>query len=155
MRRNFVLVCSVLVVAAVLVGCDKEVKPDKPGVFVVTGKTLTQWQPVAMQEDFTPEGFLISYFYEDPTIVFKARESHMIFSGDYKPFGMRQFVKSEGRWVEDSSKPVGRDVFEVGQMKGEKEMFKGKVVKEMKPGVYVLDVQRGNGKQQSFAFRVP
>ncbi len=155
MRRNFVIVCSVLVLSTVLVGCDKEVKPDKPGVFVVTGKTLTPWPPVAMQEEFTPEGFLTSFFYEDPAIVFKARESHMVFNGDYRPYAMRQFVKSEGRWVEDSSKPVGKDVFEVGQMKGEKSMFKGKVIKELKPGVYVLDVQRGTGKSESFSFRVP
>ncbi|HNX48758.1 MAG TPA: hypothetical protein PLS53_02585 [Thermoanaerobaculaceae bacterium] len=155
MRRNMSVVCAVLALAAALVGCDKEVKPDKPGAFVVAGKKLIDWPPVAMQDEFTPEGFMISYFLEDPTATVRWRDSYFIFNGDYKPFKLRQFVKSEGRWVEDSSRPVGDDVLQVGPLKGETKMFKGKLLKEMKTGVYVLDVKLGNGQQQSFAFRIP
>lgn len=155
MRRNVSVVCAVLALAAALVGCDKEIKPDKPGAFVVTGKKLIEWPPVAMQDEFTAEGFMVSYFLEDPTVTFKARDSYFIFNGDYKPYKLRQFVKSEGRWAEDSSRPVGNDVLQVGPLKGEKQMLKGMIIKEMKTGVYVLDAQRGNGQQESFVFRIP
>ena len=113
---------------------------------------LGNW--VTMQDEFTPEGFMVSYFFEDPTVTVRVRDSYFIFNGDYKPYSMRQFVKSEGRWVEDSSRPVGKDVFQVGPLKGEAQMLKGKILKEIKSGVYVLDVQKG-GRQASFAFRIP
>jgi hypothetical protein len=154
MRRNVSVVCVVLALAAALVGCEKEIKPDKPGAFVVSGKKLIEWPGVTMQDEFTPEGFMVSYFFEDPTVTVRIRDSYFIFNGDYKPYAMRQFVKSEGRWVEDSSRPVDKDAFQVGPLKGETKMLKGKILKEMKSGVYVMDVQRG-GRQESFAFRIP
>lgn len=154
MRRNVSVVCAVLVLAAALVGCEKEIKPDKPGAFVVAGKKLIEWPPVTMQDEFTSEGFMVSYFLEDPPVTVRVRDSYFIFNGDYKPHKLRQFVKSEGRWVEDSSRPVGSDFLQVGPLKGETQMLKGKILKEMKTGVYVLDAQAG-GRQASFAFRIP
>jgi hypothetical protein len=155
MRRNVSVVCVVLALVAALVGCEKEIKPDKPGAFVVASKKLIEWPPVAMQDEFTPEGFMVSYFLDDPTVTVRPRDSYFIFNGDYRPYKLRQFVKSEGRWVEDSSRPVGNDVLQAGPLKGETQMVKGKIIKEMKSGVYVLDAQRGNGRQESFVFRIP
>ena len=85
MRRNVSVVCAVLVLAAALVGCEKEIKPDKPGAFVVSGKKLIEWQAVTMQDEFTPEGFMVSYFFEDPPVTVRVRESYFIFNGEYKP----------------------------------------------------------------------
>jgi hypothetical protein len=155
MRRNLVIMCVSLAFATLLVGCDKEVKPTKPGVFVVTGKNLQEWFPVEMEEEFTAEGFIISYFYEDPTLTFRFRDSHVVLNGDYRPLKIRQYMSSGGRWVEDSSRKIDSDLLEVGQMKGEKQMFKVKILKEMRSGYYVMDVQRGDGKLESYAFRAP
>ena len=62
MRKNLVTVLLILAAVVAMTACDKELKPTKPGVFVAANNKLTEWTPVVMDEEATPEGFFLPFF---------------------------------------------------------------------------------------------
>ncbi|MFH1175976.1 MAG: hypothetical protein V1750_01120 [Acidobacteriota bacterium] len=148
---------GVLAVAALtfaLLGCSKELKPDHRGVFLASGEKLQELSPVGIDSDFTPEGFLISYFSGEPGVTGRISDTCLILYGDYKPFDLRAFANRGERYEIDSTQPKLADSMEAGGMRKEPEMTKVRFTKPLKTGVYVLDVQQADGSKLQFAFRV-
>jgi hypothetical protein len=155
MRKSLVNALLVLVAVASLVACDREIKPTKPGVFIVSNGKLTDWQATPIDEEITNEGFILPFFTGEVTTIVHYPTTYMIFNGDYKPLGLRLFVRRNGRWEDEGSKGLITDVLQTQQFKGEKQMYKVRLTHELKPGIYVIDVQQTEGRLIRFAFKVP
>jgi len=142
-----------LVCAAVLVSsCDKELKPDRKGVFIASGGKLMELKSIALDSDFTPEGFTISYFATEPPSV-KQSDFYFILYGEYQVSDLKGFARRGTRWEIDSSQSGLNQTIETLGMKGEPEMQKCRFTKPLELGTYVLEAQQG-GATLSFAFTV-
>ncbi len=151
MLRRTLIPLAVVVVAFTSGSCSKEPKPDHRGVFVVTGKVITELRPIAVDTEFTPEGFAIPFFSGEPAVKVPAGDFYFILYGDYKPFDLKPFAFRNGRYEEDTVKGSLASQLESGGMAGEKDMYKCRVTKALSPGVYLLEVEQG-GTTLHFAF---
>jgi hypothetical protein len=142
----------VLLASLLTVACSKELKPTKHGVYVVSGETLTELVPLNIDTDFTPEGFAVNYFSANPALTLKNTD-YFILYGDYKPYGVRVFLRGINRWEEDGSKGEITGLFEESGYRGEKQMYRSRLRKPLPAGTYVLDVVKG-GAYVRFSFIV-
>jgi len=152
--RKPVAIVTVLTVVMLSACISTGVMRQKAGLFVVTGENVVAWSPTSVQEEFTLEGFIVNYFFQDPKVTVKPQESNVVFNGDYRPFRIDQYVKSEGRWVENHLYNVNFQTT-CYLSDGEMQVLVSKSIKEMKTGVYVLNVRRGNGRSETYAFSIP
>lgn len=155
MRKNLVSVLMALVVVMAFSACSRELKPKKLGVFTITNAKIADWKPVSIDEELTAEGFILPYFNEEVTTIIRYPSVYIILNGDYKPLGLRFFVWRNGRYEEEGSMGLITDALQTQQFKGEKQMYKVKLTRELKPGMYVMDVQQVEGRLLRFAFKVP
>jgi hypothetical protein len=157
MRKNFVVLTVILVAIVGMTACNQEIKPSKPGVFVVADGKLSDWTPISMDEEATAEGFFLPFFKGEVTTILRYPTSYIILNldGEYRPMGIRSFVLRNGRFEEDSSAGLVTDAIQSQQFKGEKQMYKVKLTRDLKPGVYVLDFKPSQGRQVHYAFKIP
>lgn len=153
MRRTAVILVVALALAATLVGCSREIKPSKPGAYLVLNEKLTEMPVFIVDSDLSSEGFTSYYFTDDPKVEVKPGDFYFILYGDIKPIGMRVFQKKGARYELDTSKPLPGDAMEISLMKGETKMYKCRVSKSLPLGVYVIDMQKGQ-TTVSVAFRL-
>ena len=139
-------------IAVLLSSCSKELKPDRKGVFIAAGGKLMELKTVALDSDFTPEGFTIPFFTTEPPKV-KLGDFYFILYGDYQVSDLKGFVQRGTRYEIDSSKAGLNQTIETLGMKGEKEMQKCRFTKQLDLGTYVLEAQQGGGTLY-FAFTV-
>ncbi len=151
------ILSSLLVVAAALslTACNRELKPSKLGVFVVNNAKIADWQATVVDEEITGEGFILPYFTGEVTTLVRYPATYMILNGEYRPLGLRSFVWRNGRFEEDGSSGLMTDAIQTQQYKGEKQMYKVRLTKDLKPGVYILEVKQTEGRILRFAFKVP
>jgi hypothetical protein len=143
MRKFSLTLAALAALCVVLVGCSKEVKPDKKGCFIVSGKKLTEIVAVPVETTTTADGFFFNYFQGEPSATLRS-DDYIILYGDYKPTALNPYKRSSGYFEQDSGKPTATDAMTIQPMPGEKDMFKCRLVKSVAPGVYVLECQAGN-----------
>lgn len=143
MSKKVPTMLALLALALFVTACNKEVKPSKKGVFIISGEKLIECAAVFVEADSTPEGFALNYFTSEPKAKVTPGAFHIILYGDYKPFSLRAFTVRNGRFEEDTSRGNMTDLLKVGGINGEKEMVRCRFTKELQPGTYVLDVEQG------------
>ncbi|MGE5235327.1 MAG: hypothetical protein ACM3O7_03125 [Acidobacteriota bacterium] len=154
MRRKILALLVVAGLALAVLSCSGEPKPDHKGVFIVVGDQVRELKPVNVDTEFTDEGFAIMSFAKSPEMTVKLGKFYFILNGDYRPVGLKAFAHRGNRWEEDSSKGDLTSLLESGGMAGEKEMFKAKIIGDLKSGTYALQVQQGGSAVLYFPFSV-
>ena len=152
MARKSLHLLALVCVAALLSSCNKELKPDRKGVFIAAGGKLMELKSTAVDSEFTPEGFAITYFTVDPPKV-KLGDFYFIFYGDYQVSDLKAYAQRGARYDIDTSKPGLNATIETLGMKGEKDMQKCRFTKPLDLGTYAIEAQQG-GATQFFAFTV-
>ncbi len=144
MLRRTLIPLVVVVLAFTSLSCSKEPKPDHRGVFVVAGKVITEIRPIAIDTEFTPEGFAMPFFTSAPAVKVPPADFYFILYGDYKPFDLKPFTFRNNRYEEDTVQGSLANLLESGGMPGEKEMYKCRLTKALAPGTYVFEVEHGD-----------
>jgi hypothetical protein len=152
MRKQALTVAAAAAVCLVLASCNKEIKPDKKGGFLVQSQKLVEITPVTPETQFTPEGFALNYFNGDVTVTVRTGD-YLILHGDYKPNALNAYQLKSGYYEQDSSKGSASNAITVGPMKGEKEMLKVSFTSSLPVGVYLLECQQGKASV-GFPFRI-
>lgn len=152
MARKSLHLLALVCVAVLFSSCNKELKPDRKGVFIAAGGKLMELKSVAVDSDFTPEGFAITYFTTEPPKV-KLGDFYFILYGDYQVSDLKAYALRGNRWEIDTSKSGLNATIETLGMKGEKEMQKCRFTKQLDLGTYALEAQQG-GATLYFAFTV-
>ncbi len=152
MARKSLHLLALVCVALLFSSCNKELKPDHKGVFIASGGTLMELKSIALDSDFTPEGFTISYFTAAPPSV-KLGDFYFILYGDYQVSDLKGYAQRGARWEIDSSKAGLNQTIETLGMKGEAQMQKCRFTKPLDLGTYVLEAQQA-GATLYFAFTV-
>jgi hypothetical protein len=152
MRNSPVALVAAVGVCLALAACNKEIKPDKKGGFLVQGQKLVEITPVTPETQFTPEGFALNYFNGDITATVRTGD-YLILYGDYKPYALNAYQFKSGYYEQDSSKGAATDAITVGPMKGETSMFKVRFTKALPPGIYLLECTQGKATV-GFPFRI-
>jgi hypothetical protein len=152
MARKSLHLLALVCVAVLFSSCNKELKPDRKGVFIAAGGKLMELKTVAVDSDFTPEGFAITYFTAEPPKV-KLGDFYFILYGDYQVSDLKTYALRGNRWEIDTSKSGLNATIETLGMKGEKEMQKCRFTKQLDLGTYALEAQQG-GATLYFAFTV-
>jgi hypothetical protein len=152
MRKIPVPLAALAVVCVALVACSREVKPDKKGCFIVSGKKLTELGAVQVETTTTPDGFFYNYFQGEPSAILRS-DDYIILYGDYKPTALNPYKRGPGYFEQDPAKPTATDAMTIQPMAGKKDMFKCKLVRSVPSGVYLLECQSGNGSV-GFPFRI-
>jgi hypothetical protein len=153
MRKTAIVLVAALAVGVMLVGCSGEPKPSKPGAYLVMNEKLAPLPVFVVDSDLSSEGFTSYNFTDEPTAKMKPGEGYFILFGEIRPLGIRAFQKKGGRFELDSSKNLPGDALEISLMKGETKMYKCRISKSLPVGVYVIDMQKGQGTV-SMAFRL-
>lgn len=146
---------TLLAIAGICVAvaaCNKEIKPDKKGGFLVQNEKLIEISAVSLETQFTPEGFALNYFTGDVSVSVRTGD-YLILYGDYKPYGLNVYLQKSGYFEQDTSKGAASDAITSGPVKGEKEMFKIRFTKPLAPGIYLLECQQSKGTV-GFPFRI-
>jgi hypothetical protein len=138
--------------ALVAASCSKEIRPDRKGVWAVSKGALVEIKAVAVDTEWTDEGFAIPYFSGDSP---KVREGdfYFILYGDYQVTDIKAFRQGRNRWEIDSEVTGLNTQLETLGFKGEPEMTIARFTKMLHLGVYVLEV-RQNNDLLSFPFTV-
>ena len=152
MTRRSLPTLLLLGVTLLLGSCNKELKPDHKGVFIAIGGKLVELKSVAVDSEFTPEGFAITFFTVQPPAV-KQGDFYFILYGDYQVSDLKAYAQKGNRFEIDSSKPGLSSTIETLGMKGETEMQKCRFIKPLDLGTYGLEAQQG-GATRYFAFTV-
>ena len=152
MRKQALIVVTVAAVCLALASCNREIKPDKKGGFVVQNKKLVEITPVTPDTQFTAEGFALNYFNGDVTAAVRTGD-YLILYGDYKPYALNAYQMKSGYYEQDSSKGSASNAITVGPLKGEKEMLKVTFTSTLPVGVYLLECQQGKASV-GFPFRI-
>jgi len=139
-------------ICVAVAACNKEIKPDKKGGFLVQNEKLVEIPGVSLETQFTPEGFALNYFSGDVSVSVRSGD-YLILYGDYKPYALNVYLQKSGYFEQDTSKGAASDAITSGPMKGEKEMFKIRFTKPLAPGIYLLECQQGKGTV-GFPFRI-
>ncbi len=152
MRQTPPTLVAIAGICLALVACNKEIKPDKKGGFLVQSEKLIEIAAVNLETQFTPEGFALNYFSGDVTVSVRQGD-YLILYGDYKPYALNAYVQKSGYFEQDSSKAAASDAITSGPMKGETEMLKIRFTKPLPPGVWLLECQQGKATV-GFPFRI-
>lgn len=152
MRKNPLTLVAAVAVCVAVAACNREIKPDHKGGFLVQNEKLIELSAVNVETQFTPEGFALNYFNGEPTATVRPGD-YLILYGDYTPNALTAYKHGAGFYEQDSSKPSASDAITVGPMKGETEMFKVRFTKPLPAGVYLLECTLGKGSV-GFPFRI-
>ncbi len=152
MARKSLSLLALVCAGVLLASCSKELKPDHKGVFIAAAGRLMELKSIALDSDFTPEGFTISYFTIEPPPIKQGDFSFILF-GDYQVSDLKAYAQKGNRWEIDTSKTGLNATIETLGMKGEKEMQKCRFTKQLDLGTYALEAQQA-GKTLYFAFTV-
>ena len=152
MRQKPPMLLAIAGICVAVAACNREIKPDKKGGFLVQNEKLVEIQAVSPETQFTPEGFALNYFSGDVSATVRTGD-YLILYGDYKPYALNVYVSKSGYFEQDTSKPAASDAITSGPMKGEKEMFKIRFTKPLPAGIYLLECQQSKGTV-GFPFRI-
>jgi hypothetical protein len=152
MRKQSLTAVAAAAVCLVLVSCNKEIKPDKKGCFLVQNEKLIELPAVTLETAFTAEGFALNYFSGEPGATVRTGD-YIILNGEYKPYALNAYKSRSGYYEQDSSKGSASNAITVGPMKGEKEMSKVRFTSSLPVGVYLLECQQGKASV-GFPFRI-
>ena len=152
MRQKPPMLLAIAGICVAVAACNREIKPDKKGGFLVRGEKLMEIPAVTLETQFTPEGFALNYFNGDVNAELRAGD-YIILYGDYKPYALNAYQQKSGYYEQDSSKGAATDAITVGPVKGEKEMFKCRLTKSVPPGIYLLECTQGKATV-GFPFRI-
>jgi hypothetical protein len=141
-KKLFVLLAVIALAAVAATSCSGEIKPSKKGVYVVSRDQLFELTPVALDTEFTDEGFARTYFTDEPKVAVNGSKFYFILYGAYKPFELKKFSVIDNRFEEDS----GAGTFELATkgMEGEREMFQARSMRSLLVGTYMLSVTLGD-----------
>ncbi len=142
LKKPVVLLAVIALAAVAAVSCNRELKPSKKGVFVVSRDQLFELAPVALDTEFTEEGFARTYFTAEPKVAVNGSKFYFILYGNYKPFELKKFSIIDNRYEED----VIAGGFEIATkgMEGEREMFRALSMGALPVGTYMLSVTQGD-----------
>jgi hypothetical protein len=152
MRKQSLTAAAAAAVCLVLASCNKEIKPDKKGCFLVQNEKLIELPAVTLETAFTAEGFALNYFSGEPGATVRTGD-YIILNGEYKPYALNAYKNRSGYYEQDSSKGSASNAITVGPMKGEKEMSKVRFTSSLPVGVYLLECQQGKASV-GFPFRI-
>ena len=152
MRKSPPALVAFAAVCLVLTACNKEPKPQNKGGFLVRNEKLIEIPAVALETQFTAEGFALNYFNGDVNEGVRGGD-YLILYGDYKPYALNLYQQKSGYYEQDTSKGAATDAITVGPMKGEKEMFKCRLTKPLPAGIYLLECTQGKATV-GFPFRI-
>ena len=138
LKKPVVLLAVIALATVAAASCNREIKPKKKGVFVVSRDVLSELTPVALDTEFTEEGFARTYFTTEPKVAVNGSKFYFILYGDYKPFELKKFSIIDNRYEED----VAADTYNIATkgMEGEREMFRALSMKALPVGTYMLSV---------------
>jgi hypothetical protein len=138
LKKPVVLLVVIVLAAVAATSCNREIKPSKKGVFVVSRDQLFELMPVALDTEFTEEGFARTYFTDEPKVAVNGSKFYFILYGNYKPFELKKFSIIDNRYEED----VISGGFEIATkgMEGEREMFRALSMAPLPVGTYMLSV---------------
>jgi hypothetical protein len=152
MARKTLGLLAVVVLALVSASCSRELKPDRKGVWAVSHGVLVELKQVAVDTEWTEEGFAIPYFSGDsPTV--KEGDFYFILYGEYQVTDLKAFKQGRNRWEIDTEITGLNTQLETLGMKGEPEMRIARFTKMLHHGVFVLEARQG-GRTLSFPFTV-
>ena len=138
LKKPVVLLAVIALAAVAAASCNRELKPSKKGVYVVSRDQLSELTPVALDTEFTEEGFARTYFTTEPKVAVNGSKFYFILYGNYKPFELKKFSIIDNRYEED----VVAGGFEIATkgMEGEREMFRALSMGALPVGTYMLSV---------------
>ena len=152
MPRKLPGILLAVLVALAATSCSQEIKPDRKGVWAVNHGALIELKAVAIDTEWTDEGFAIPYFTGDsPTL--KEGDYYFILYGQYQVVDLKAFKRGRDRWEIDTEVTGLNTQLETLGMKGEPEMTIARFTKMLHHGVFVLEAQQG-GATLSFPFTV-
>jgi hypothetical protein len=152
MARKSLYLLALVCVGVLFSSCNKELKPDRKGVFIAAGGKLMELKSVAIDTDFTPEGFAITSFTGEPPQV-KLGDFYFILYGDYRVSDLKAYLRTGSRYEIDSAKTGLNTTIETLGMKGEKEMQQCRFTRPLDLGTYALEAQQG-GTTVYFPFTI-
>lgn len=141
-----------VLVALAATSCSQDIKPDRKGVWAVSHGVLVELKAVAVDTEWTDEGFAIPYFTGDSPKV-KHGDFYFILYGNYQVTDIKAFRQGTNRWEIDTEVTGLNTQLETLGMKGEPEMQIARFTKMLHSGVFVLEVRQGD-KPLSFPFTV-
>jgi len=141
-KKPVVLLAVIALAAVAAASCSREIKPSKKGVYVVSRDQLSELAPVALDTEFTDEGFARTFFTSEPKVAVNGSKFYFILYGNYKPFELKKFSMIDGRYEEDAA--AGTFDLTTKGMEGEREMFQGRSMRTLLVGTYMLSVTLGD-----------
>lgn len=152
MPRKSLCLLAVVCITLIASSCSKELKPDRKGVFIASGGALTELKSVAVDTEFTDEGFAITYFNAEPPKV-KQGDFYFILYGEYQVSDLKAYQQTGGRWEIDSVNAGLNQTIETLGMKDEPEMQICRFRAPIGIGTYALEAQQA-GSTLFFPFTV-
>jgi hypothetical protein len=142
LKKPVVLLAVIALATVAAASCNRELKPNKKGVYVVSRDQLSELTPVALDTEFTEEGFARTFFTTEPKVAVNGSKFYFILYGNYKPFELKKFSIIGDRYEED----VAADTFDIATkgMEGEREMFRALSMKALPVGTFMLSVTQGD-----------
>jgi hypothetical protein len=141
-KKRVVLLAVIGLAAVAAVSCNRELKPSKKGVFVVSRDQLFELTPVALDTEFTDEGFARTFFTTEPKVAVNGSKFYFILNGNYRPFELKKFSMIDNRYEEDTS--AGNFDLVTKGMEGERDMFQARSMRSLLVGTYMLSVTQGD-----------
>jgi hypothetical protein len=138
LKKPVVLLAVIALAAVAAASCNREIKPSKKGVYVVSRDQLSVLAPVALDIEFTEEGFARTYFTTEPKVAVNGSKFYFILYGNYKPFELKKFSIVDNRYEEDPT--AGTFDLTTKGMEGEREMFQARSMRSLLVGTYILSV---------------